>query len=191
MISRINSRKNGVGPNPINLNLISALTQSFSSSQTSNKFGLPQRYQNTSESVWNDFVPLILKYNPLNLGQGSPDYPPPQFVMDALNQATSSNHLLHQYTRGFGHPHLVQSLSKLYSQLVGRAINPCDEILVTVGAYQALYNTIMGHVDHGDEVIIIEPYFDCYEPMVTYAGGIPKFIPLKPVSPVCLYLKIK
>lgn len=77
---------------------------------------------------------------------------------------------------------MINALSRLYSKLVGHAINPLTEILVTSGAYEALYVSIIGHVDKGDEVIIIEPFFDCYEPMVTTAGGTPRFIPLRLVS---------
>ena len=73
-------------------------------------------------------------------------------------------------------------LSKLYSPLVGKQIDPLTEVLVTCGAYEALYSSITGHVDDGDEVIIIEPYFDCYEPMIKAAGGIPRFIPLRQVD---------
>ena len=53
---------------------------------------------------------------------------------------------------------------------------------MTDGAYEALFTAILGHVNPGDEVVIIEPYFDCYEPMVRLAGGTPVFISLKPVS---------
>lgn len=56
------------------------------------------------------------------------------------------------------------------------------EILVTTGAYEALYVAIQGHTSPGDEWIIIEPFFDCYAPMVRMAGGVPKYIALQPVS---------
>ena len=85
-----------------------------------------------------------------------------------------------------GHPRLVGAIANLYTRLLGRntPIDPVKEVLVTDGAYEALFTAVMGHVNPGDEVIIIEPYFDCYEPMVRLAGGTPVFISLKPVSRV-------
>lgn len=74
---------------------------------------------------------------------------------------------------------MVQAVASLYSQLVGRQIDPLKEVLITSGAYEALYSSIQGHVEEGDEVIIIEPFFDCYEPMVKFAGGVPRYIPLR------------
>ena len=67
---------------------------------------------------------------------------------------------------------LINAISKLYTKLLERKsnINPQSEVLVSDGAYEALFCAIMGNVNPGDEVIIIEPYFDCYEPMVRLAG---------------------
>lgn len=155
--------------------------KNMSSNPDMEKFTLPKRYQGATESVWNEYIKLAQEYKPLNLGQGFPDYHAPEYVTKALASAASdTNPLMQQYTRGFGHPRLVQAISKLYSKLVNREINANTEVLVTVGAYEALYATIQSQVEVGDEVIIIEPFFDCYEPMVKGAGGIPRFIPLKP-----------
>ena len=128
-----------------------------------------------------EFNQLAKENGALNLGQGFPDYPAaPDHVIKGLSEATlSDDFLLHQYTRDFGHPRLVNVLSKLYSKLIDHPIDPMKEILVTIGAYEALYCTFMAHVNPGDEVIIIEPFYDCYEPMTRMAGGVPVFIPLR------------
>ena len=76
----------------------------------------------------------------------------------------------------------MNAISKLYSKVLNREIDPNNEILVTSGAYEALYATLQGHTSPGDEWIIIEPFFDCYEPMIRMAGGVPRFIALQPVN---------
>uniref|UniRef100_A0A4W6BWC3 Kynurenine aminotransferase 1 n=1 Tax=Lates calcarifer TaxID=8187 RepID=A0A4W6BWC3_LATCA len=105
----------------------------------------------------------------VNLGQGFPDFSPPPFIQEAFCKAVSGGPSMHQYTRAFGHPPLVKSL-----------IDPFEDVLVTVGAYQALFCAFQALVDEDDEVIIIEPFFDCYQPMVTMAGGKAVYVPLRP-----------
>ncbi|XP_050663863.1 kynurenine aminotransferase isoform X1 [Leptidea sinapis] len=154
----------------------------LSSCTMGDKFKLPSRYGAGEKSVWVEYIQLAMDYKPaVNLGQGFPDYPPPEHVTKSLAEiAVGDNCLLNQYTRGFGHPRLVQNLSKVYSPLINRQLDPLNEILVTSGAYEALFSSILGHVDVGDEVIVIEPFFDCYDFMIKSAGGVPKFIALKP-----------
>ena len=81
-----------------------------------------------------------------------------------------------------GHPRLVNAIAKLYSKILKRDLDSKNEIIITVGAYEALHATIHGHTNAGDEWIIIEPFFDSYVPTVKTAGGVPRFIALKPVS---------
>lgn len=71
---------------------------------------------------------------------------------------------------------------------MNRQLNPETEILVTSGAYESLYCAITSIVDVGDEVIVIEPFFDCYEPMTRVAGGVVRYIPLQKVRTESLKL---
>ncbi|XP_062929592.1 kynurenine--oxoglutarate transaminase 3-like isoform X3 [Mobula hypostoma] len=137
-----------------------------------------RRIEGLDKNVWVEFTQLAAEYAVVNLGQGFPDFSPPNFVKEAYTRAINGD--LNQYTRAFGHPPLVKILAKFFGKLMNRDIDPFNEILVTVGAYEALFCFFQAVIDDGDEVIIIEPYFDCYEPMVRMAGGKPVFISLRP-----------
>ncbi|XP_076014786.1 kynurenine--oxoglutarate transaminase 1-like [Genypterus blacodes] len=139
-----------------------------------------RRTEGVDKNVWVELTQIALDYKVVNLGQGFPDFPPPKYMQEAFCKAVSGGTSMHQYTRGYGHPRLVNNLAKFFSRVVGHEINPFNNVLVTVGAYQALFCTIQALIDEGDEVIIIEPFFDCYLPMVKMARGKAVFVPLRP-----------
>mmetsp|Transcript_7690 Transcript_7690/g.11320 ORF Transcript_7690/g.11320 Transcript_7690/m.11320 type:complete len:584 (-) Transcript_7690:217-1968(-) len=133
----------------------------------------------TGPTVWSEFGRLSQKHKVANLGQGFPDWLPPQFAVDSLVEAAVDvAESPHQYTRTAGHPNLVKALAGRYSVHLRREIDAMAEVAVTVGASQALYLSLQTLVKPGDEVILFEPFFDLYVNQVKLAGGTPVYVPL-------------
>lgn len=149
----------------------------------SKKLVMADRLKDCDKNVWVTFTELARLTGAVNLGQGFPDYPPPDYIVNGLKAvADSGNFMLNQYTRGFGHPRLVNAIAKLYGMHHGRELDPMKEVMASAGAYESLFCAFQGLVNPGDEVIIIEPFFDCYQPMAKVAGATPVFIPLRPTG---------
>jgi kynurenine--oxoglutarate transaminase/cysteine-S-conjugate beta-lyase/glutamine--phenylpyruvate transaminase len=148
------------------------------SSDPNNVGQATERLGKTGPTVWTEFGRLAQEHGiSSNLGQGFPDWTPPQFAVDSLVEAALDVQN-HQYTRTAGHPSLVKLLAKRYSIHLDRNVDAMKEVAVTVGASQALYLSLQTLVRPGDEVILFEPFFDLYVNQVKLAGGTPVFCPL-------------
>ena len=115
------------------------------------------------------------------MGQGFPDYQSVPYINDKVSETLKdSNFMIHQYTRSPGHLRLVNGIAQCYGKLLNREINPLSDVLITTGAYGSLFNAISSFIESGDEIIIIEPFYDCYAPLSVIAGAKCVYVPLKP-----------
>jgi aspartate/methionine/tyrosine aminotransferase len=131
---------------------------------------------NFKPTVWSVFGDLATKTLGSNLGQGFPDWNPPDFVLDSYRESAYLN--CHQYTRPSGHPLLVERLGSRYSNHLNREINGYNEIAITVGASQALFLALTVFLKHNDEVVVFEPFFELYLKQIALTGATIKFVPL-------------
>lgn len=137
------------------------------------------RIASFGETVFAKYTRLAVKHNAVNLGQGFPDFPPPQFVLEALQYAITD---YQQYAPLPGMPQLNQAIADKMSKSLGVALEPTQNIQITVGATEALFATMQALLNPSDEVILFEPFYDAYPADVIMAGGVPKYVPLQPQS---------
>uniref|UniRef100_A0AAV1VL57 Aminotransferase class I/classII large domain-containing protein n=1 Tax=Peronospora matthiolae TaxID=2874970 RepID=A0AAV1VL57_9STRA len=128
-------------------------------------------------TVWNEFTPLALEHEAINLGQGFPDWRCEDFVKQAAKDALDAD--FNQYARPQGHKKLVEGLAAKYSKELKREINWSNEVAVGVGATETIYAAVNAFVQPGDEVIVFEPAFDIYTAQVQMAGGVCRPVPLR------------
>lgn len=113
----------------------------------------------------------------ISLGVGEPDFPTPWVVKKAAIQTLEKKRIIYSANKGM--EQLRTEISNYTKKKHGVEYSPSDEIIVTVGGSEAIDISLRGIIDPGDEVLIVEPCFVCYAPLVELAGGIPVTVPTK------------
>lgn len=121
---------------------------------------------------------LAAEHGAINLGQGFPDFPVPQRLVDELDKAMRAGH--NQYSMMTGIPALRRAIAEKTARVYGVLPDADREITVTSGATEAIFNAIHAVVSAGEEVIVLDPCYDCYEPAIDLAGARAVHIPLDP-----------
>ena len=119
---------------------------------------------------------LATEHKAVNLGQGFPDFEGPQSLRDALAKAMNSGK--NQYAPMTGVPKLREQIALKTERLYGRKVSADTEVTVTSGATEALFAAIAATVRPGEEVIVLDPCYDSYEPAIELAGGRTIHVPL-------------
>jgi aspartate/methionine/tyrosine aminotransferase len=121
---------------------------------------------------------LAVQHGAINLGQGFPDYEGPQDVIDAAAAALHDNR--NQYPPLTGLPELRRAVAEANRRFYGLEINPDSEVIVTSGATEALTACLMAVLNPGDEVVVFEPLYDTYLPVIRLLGAVPRVVRLSP-----------
>ncbi len=114
---------------------------------------------------------LANEHQAINLSQGFPDFPSSERLIDLVYQYMQKG--FNQYAPMPGVLPLREQIAQKIAKLYQVGVNPADEITITAGGTQALFTAITAFVRPGDEVILIEPAYDCYRPSIEVNGGIP------------------
>jgi N-succinyldiaminopimelate aminotransferase len=138
--------------------------------------GLVPRLQPLRSTIFAEMTALAVRTGAVNLGQGFPDTDGPAGMLEAARSAIASGH--NQYPPGPGIPELRNAIAEHRAACYGLVHDPDTEVLVTVGATEAISAALLALVGQGDEVLLIEPYYDSYPAAVALAGATRRCVPL-------------
>ena len=141
---------------------------------------LASRLPSVGTTIFTVMSALAQQHGAVNLGQGFPDFDCDPALLDAVTKAMHSG--LNQYPPMAGVPVLREAIAAKIEALYGHRYDAGSEITVTAGATQAIITAILAIVHPGDEVIVLDPCYDSYEPNIELAGGRAVHVPLMPGS---------
>ncbi|MBI2566741.1 MAG: aminotransferase class I/II-fold pyridoxal phosphate-dependent enzyme [Candidatus Schekmanbacteria bacterium] len=128
-------------------------------------------------TIFSEMTALAIQHGAVNLAQGFPDFEGPPSMVEAVIRALRAGE--NQYVRSQGHLRLVRALATRQRERYGLDYDAEREIAVFSGATEGLMSAVLGLVNPGDEVILLEPYYDSYPVCVAMAGGVTRYLPLR------------
>jgi len=130
---------------------------------------LAHRLAHIPPTVFSEMSALAMRTGAINLGQGFPDVDGPPSVIEAARAALADG--ANQYAPGLGIPSLRAAIARHQQRHYGLAVDPDREVVVTTGCTEAVAAALLGLVDPGDEVVVLEPYYDSYVAMLDMCGA--------------------
>ncbi|MEE6164587.1 MULTISPECIES: pyridoxal phosphate-dependent aminotransferase [unclassified Mycolicibacterium] len=127
-------------------------------------------------TIFAEMSALATELGAVNLGQGFPDEDGPAAMLKIAQDAIAEG--INQYPPGLGVPALRQAIAAQRHRHYGTVYDPDTEVLVTVGATEAISASLIGLVEPGSEVLVIEPFYDSYSPVIAMAGCVRRAVPL-------------
>ena len=138
------------------------------------------RTHSFTESVIREMTRVAREHDAINLAQGFPDFPAPQLLKDAACEAIQAD--VNQYAVTWGAPSMREALVEKYAAWYGLEVQGDQEVTVTCGATEAMASVMLAVVDPGDEVIVLEPFYENYGPDAILCEARPVFLPLEAPS---------
>ena len=141
---------------------------------------LARRLQGIPPTIFSQMSALALRTGSVNLGQGFPDVDGPPAVI--ARAVTALEEGANQYAPGIGIPALRQAIARHQQRHYGLELDPDSQVVVTTGCTEGIAAALLGLVDEGDEVVVLEPYYDSYVAMIQMAGGVRRPVTLRAPS---------
>jgi methionine aminotransferase len=130
----------------------------------------------TGTSIFTTMSKMASEHKAINLSQGFPNFAIDERLTDIFSRIVTTN--VHQYMPSAGFPPLLERVAKLIANTYGRNVGALTDLLITAGATQGIFTAIQALVNPGDEVIILDPAYDCYDAPIILCGAKPIHIPL-------------
>ncbi|MDG0972665.1 MAG: methionine aminotransferase [Crocinitomicaceae bacterium] len=137
---------------------------------------LTSKLPHVGTTIFTVMSKMAAEYNAINLSQGFPNFPVNKELLNAYHEVIDES--FHQYMPMPGYGPLMLAVAEKIHTHYGRQIHPDSELLITAGATQAIFTAIQAVVHAGDEVVVLDPSYDCYAPSVELCGGRPVHVNL-------------